>query len=49
MAHPLLLRDFSAKPSNGHGVITKPPPVQPFLLTQNQSPKDTAGSDFTNC
>jgi len=32
------------------GVHTNPPPpVPPFLLTLNQSPKDIAGSGITNC
>ena len=32
------------------GLYTNPPPpVPPFLLTLNQSPKDNAGSDITNC
>ena len=32
------------------GVYTNPPPpVPPFLLTLNQSPKEIAGSDITNC
>jgi len=32
------------------GVCTNPPPpVPPFLLTLNQSPKEIAGSDITNC
>ena len=26
-----------------------PPPLPPFWLTLNQSPKDIAGSDITNC
>ena len=26
-----------------------PPPAPPFLLTLNQSPKEIAGSDITNC
>ena len=28
------------------GCIHSPPPVPPFLLTQNLSPKDIAGSDI---
>ena len=32
------------------GVYTNPPPpVPPFLLTLNLSPKEIAGSDSTNC
>ena len=32
------------------GVYTNPPPpFPPFLLTLNQSPKEIAGSDITNC
>jgi len=32
------------------GVYTNPPsPVPPFLHIMNQSPKDIAGSDITNC
>jgi len=31
-------------------VYTNPlPPVPPFLLTLNQSPKDIVGSHITNC
>ena len=47
---------FSAKPTHSHVVFTlwvyntnPPPPVPPFLLTLNQSPKEIAGSDITNC
>ena len=29
------------------GYTHPPPPVPPFLLTQNLSPKDIAGSDIT--
>ena len=29
--------------------IHPPPPVPPFLLVQNLSPKDTARSDITTC
>ena len=32
------------------GVYTNPPPpVPPFLLILNQSPKEIAGNDITNC
>ena len=35
------------KPRRGHAVCTHPPPpVPPFLLTQNLSPKAIAGSDI---
>ena len=39
------------KPRRSHAVCTflvhpPPPPVLPFLLTQNLSPKDIAGSDI---
>jgi len=39
------------EPRRGHAVCTfgcthPPPPVPPFLLTQNLSPKDIAGSDI---
>ena len=30
------------------GYTNPPPPVPPFLLTQNLSPKDIAGSDIMN-
>ena len=41
------------EPRHGHAVctlrVTHPPPtVPPFLLTQNLSPKDIAGSDIMN-
>ena len=51
-----LLRDFFSQthtqPCCFHplGVYTNPPPpVPPFLLTLNQSPKEIAGGDITNC
>ena len=52
-----ILREFTAKPRHLHVVFTfwvyiytnPPPPVPSFLLTLNQSPKDIAGSDITNC
>ena len=31
------------------GYTNPPPPVPPFLLILNQSPKDIAGSGITNC
>ena len=43
---------FHTQPCCFHplGVYTNPPPpVPPFLLTLNQSPKEIAGSDITNC
>jgi len=40
-----LLRDFHSQPTHGHAVFAlwvyhPPPPVPPFLLMHNQSPKD---------
>jgi len=36
------------EPRRGHAVCTThpPPPIPPFLLMQNLSPKDIAGSDI---
>jgi len=52
----LIMRDFYSQtytqPCCFHplGVHTNPPsPVPPFLLTLNQSPKEIAGNDITNC
>jgi len=52
----ILLRDFTAKSRQQPccfrplGIYTNPPlPVLLFLITLNQSPKDIAGSDITNC
>ena len=44
---------FTAKPRHSHAVfafwVYQPnPSVLPFLLMQNQSPKDIAGSNLTN-
>jgi len=41
---------FKAEPRDCHAVFTLhlPPPVPPFLLAQNLSPKGTAGSDITS-
>ena len=45
---------FTAKPRHGamlfssFGHTNPPPPVPPFLHTQNQSLKDIAGSNFTD-
>jgi len=52
MAPQLLLRIITAKPRHGHAVFTLwlyqcTSSVQLFLLTQNQSPKDMVGSNFT--
>ena len=51
-----LLRDFTTKPPTHSpavslfGCIYQPTsPCPTFLLTLNQSPKDNAGSDITNC
>jgi len=54
MAHPVLTKGFlqlspEAAMLPGPSVETHPsPPVPPFLLAQNQSPKDIAGSDITS-
>jgi len=54
MAHPVLTKRFlqlspEAAMLLGLSVETyPPPPVQPFLLAQNLSPKDIAGSDITS-
>ena len=37
-----LLRDIHSQPRHGHADFKPPPPVPPFLLMQNQSPKDIA-------
>jgi len=39
---------LTAKPTPVY-IYNPPPLVPPFLLTLNQSPKDIAGSDITNC
>ena len=52
MAHPVLTKGFLQLSSEaamlpGPSVEAHlPPPVPPFLLVQNLSPKDIAGSDF---
>ena len=54
MAHPVLTKSFlqlspEAAMLPGPRVETRPPPpVPPFLLAQNLSPKDIAGSDITS-
>jgi len=54
MAHPVLTKGFLQLSSEaamlpGPSVETHPPPpVPPFLLLQNLSPKDIAGSDITS-
>jgi len=54
MAHPVPIRGFpqlspEAAMLPGPSVETcLPPPVKPFLLAQNLSPKDIAGSDTTS-
>jgi len=54
MAHPVLTKGFlqlsiEAVMLPGPRVETRPPPpVPPFLLAQNLSPKDTAGNDITS-
>jgi len=54
MAHPVLTKGFlqlspEAAMLPGPSVETHPsPPVPPFLLAQNQSPKDIVGSDITS-
>ena len=54
MAHPVLTKGFlqlrpEAAMLPGPRVETRPPPpVPPFLLVQNLSPKDIAGSDITS-
>jgi len=52
--HPVPTEDFlqlspEAAMLPGPSVETRPPPpVPPFLLVQNPSPKDIAGSDITS-
>ena len=54
MAHPVVTNGFlqlspEAAMLPGLSVETRPPPpVLPFLLVQNLSPKDIAGSDITS-
>ena len=54
MAHPVLTKGFlqlsqEAAMLPGPRVETRPPPpVPPFLLVQNLSPKAVAGSDITS-
>jgi len=54
MAHPVLTKSFlqlspEAAMFPGLSVETHPsPPVPPFLLVQNVSPKDIAGSYITS-
>jgi len=54
MAHPVLTKGFlrlspEAAMLPGLSVETRPPPpVPPFLLVQNLSPQDSAGSDITS-
>jgi len=54
MAHPVLTKGFlqlspEATMLSGPRVETHPPPPVPsFLLAQNLSPKDIAGSDITS-
>jgi len=54
MAHPRLIKGFlqlspEAAMLPGPRVETRPPPPVPlFLLPQNLSPKDIAGSDITS-
>ena len=55
MAHPVLAKGFlrlspEAAMLPGPRVESHPPPpVPPFLLAQNLSPKDIAGSDIASC
>jgi len=54
MAHPMLFKDLlqlspeAAMLSRPIVETHPPPPVLPFLLAQNLSPKDIAGSDITS-
>ena len=53
VAHPVLTKGFlqlspEAAILPGPRVETRPPPVPPFLLAQNLSPKDIARSDITS-
>jgi len=54
MAHPVLTKGFlqlspEAATLPGPSIeICPPPSVPPFLLVQNLSPKDIAGSDITS-
>ena len=54
MAHPVLTKGFlqlspeAALLPGPRVEICPPPPVPPFLLAQNLSPKDIAGSDITS-
>ena len=54
MAHPVLTKGFlqlspEAAMLPGLSAETRPPPpVTPFLMAQNLSPKDIAGNDVTS-
>ena len=54
MAHPMPTKGFLQLSPEAvmlfapFGWTHPPPPVQPFLLVQNLSPKDIAGNDITS-